>query len=1024
MWCADPEEVEEIMQQHPQRINPALLAAISSEIDHMQSRGNAKAVRRLEQLQQMAANWIALHASPSLGLAEGSPSSESSGDAAGFVRAIMQLIAQVEGDRVQVHDFFRLNVEKLNESLLLDLPKVFAELIQKIDQSKIAVLFGSFGDSIQQFPLGQRWLNLEMAISANKLALQVYSQKIFPEDWAATQNSLANAYRNRIRGEKEDNLERAIAAYQCALQIYTRVAFPEQWAMMQTNLAASYRNRIQGERGDNIEQAIAAYQLALEVRTRAAFPEEWAATQNNLAIAYSDRIRGERGDNIEQAIAAYQLALEVRTRAAFPEEWAATQNSLANAYRERTQGEQAENIEQAINACELALEVRIRAAFPEEWAATQNSLANAYSKRIRGEREHNLEQAINGYEQSLQEYTREAFPEKWAMTQNNLALAYSDRICGERASNLEQAINGYEQSLQVYTPDAFPQECRNTAKSLGILHFQENNWTATVAAYNLALNAAETLYQTSISLTGKGDELKATGTIPHHLAYAQAQLGNRQQAVLILEQSRARGLSESLNRDRANLTEIQSTHLSLYSQYQDITYQLRNIEAQQRDRLVSTDRHTRTPASLRDTATKLRSDLEETIAQIRQVPTYEDFLTPIKWEDIQKAVTIECPLVYLVTTPNGTMVLTVTVDSSDVLWLDSLTNEFLQKLFIGSGDIENLDGGWFVDYIQASTNRQSWHNTIDTTTRQLWDLLMSQIVDHLKTKGFDRATLIPTGYLSHLPLHASWTEDPTRPTGRRYALDAIRFTYSPNARSLTAAREITNRAQTDSILVIDNPTQDLPHSKREIDCAINSFGDCAVLRHDTATIEAVKSGLTEAVVVHFSCHGAANLDAPLNSGLVMSNGLLTLKDLLDLNLAKGAGIRLAILSACETGLPGLENIDEVVSLPVGLMQAGVAGIIASLWSVSDLSTMLLLTKFYELWREQHLPADQALRQAQIWLRDSTNDEKVIECKNAIDRTRMSPATAQQLYDELAWETKTERSFAHPFHWAAFSYTGI
>jgi CHAT domain-containing protein len=34
----------------------------------------------------------------------------------------------------------------------------------------------------------------------------------------------------------------------------------------------------------------------------------------------------------------------------------------------------------------------------------------------------------------------------------------------------------------------------------------------------------------------------------------------------------------------------------------------------------------------------------------------------------------------------------------------------------------------------------------------------------------------------------------------------------------------------------------------------------------------------------------------------MSDGLLTLKDLLALNLAQDSGIRLAILSACETDL--------------------------------------------------------------------------------------------------------------------------
>jgi CHAT domain-containing protein len=55
--------------------------------------------------------------------------------------------------------------------------------------------------------------------------------------------------------------------------------------------------------------------------------------------------------------------------------------------------------------------------------------------------------------------------------------------------------------------------------------------------------------------------------------------------------------------------------------------------------------------------------------------------------------------------------------------------------------------------------------------------------------------------------------------------------------------------------------------------------------------------------------------------------ILTLRDLFDLKLP---GIRLAILSVCETGLPGTQLPDEVVSLPTGLLQAGVAGVVASL----------------------------------------------------------------------------------------------
>ena len=88
--------------------------------------------------------------------------------------------------------------------------------------------------------------------------------------------------------------------------------------MTQNNLANAYSDRIRGERAENLEQAIGHYQQALEVYTRQAYPEDWAMTQNNLANAYADRIRGERAENLEQAIGHYQQALEVRTRQADP----------------------------------------------------------------------------------------------------------------------------------------------------------------------------------------------------------------------------------------------------------------------------------------------------------------------------------------------------------------------------------------------------------------------------------------------------------------------------------------------------------------------------------------------------------------------------------------------------------------------------------------------------------------------------------------------------------------------------------
>ncbi|NMQ21094.1 CHAT domain-containing protein [Candidatus Competibacter phosphatis] len=193
-----------------------------------------------------------------------------------------------------------------------------------------------------------------------------------------------------------------------------------------------------------------------------------------------------------------------------------------------------------------------------------------------------------------------------------------------------------------------------------------------------------------------------------------------------------------------------------------------------------------------------------------------------------------------------------------------------------------------------------------------------------------------------------------------------------------------------------------------------------------ATAVAVRDALPHYAVWHFSCHGSANFADPLHSGLALANtDVLTLRDILALRLS---GVRLAVLSACETGLPGTDLPDEVVSLPAGLLQAGVAGVVASLWSVSDFSTMLLLTRFHDFWRIEGLAINQALRRAQQWVRDTTNREKLVYFQDIIGGARasvVSPEGARSLYGELDdYDEPDRRSFAHPYHWAAFSYVGV
>ena len=681
------------------------------------------------------------------------------------------------------------------------------------------------------------------------------------------------------------------------------------------------------------------------------------------------------------------------------------------------------NLELGIKSYELALQVYTLDAFPEQWAATQNNLAVVCAKRIWGEPVDNIERAINTLHLALQVYTRETFPEDWAMTHNNLANAYANPIWGGTADNIERAIVSYRKALTVYKCKVFTSKCYETARNLGNLYFDRGSWLGAATAYTLAFQSSEILYQASFMLTDRASKLSKNAGLPQRTAYALARVGKYKRTIKMLERSRARALSQTLSRDRADLTQIKITHPSVYTEYQDVTARLCHIESQQRDRLIAANRNHLSFEELRKAGFTLQGRLNKLLPTIRQIPGYEKFLTSPNFEDIVHAVRCNQPLVYLLHTSTGSLALIITINKIDPIWLNNWNDDKqLKTLTTWLGNYKEYNDK------ENKQTKEEWHKTIDTTTNQLWEPLMAPVIKKLKTMGYDRATLIPTGLLSLLPLHAAWTEDPTKPTGRRYAIDDIHFTYAPNAKSLIAAQKIADRIQPTTILAIDNPTQDLKlsSSEKEIKTAIGTFQNCNIrLSHSDATVKAVKEELTKASIVHFSCHGTANLNDPLNSGLVMSDGHLTLKDIFALNLTEGdQGIRLAILSACETGLPGLENIDEVVSLPIGLLQAGVAGVISSLWSVSDFSTMMLLTRFYDLWRKEGLEPAIALRKAQIWLRDTTNGEKLTYFKTNLHQ--LPPEVSSFLRNKITDinADRTDRTFSHPFHWAAFSYTGI
>ena len=138
--------------------------------------------------------------------------------------------------------------------------------------------------------------------------------------------------------------------------------------------------------------------------------------------------------------------------------------------------------------------------------------------------------------------------------------------------------------------------------------------------------------------------------------------------------------------------------------------------------------------------------------------------------------------------------------------------------------------------------------------------------------------------------------------------------------------------------------------------------------------------------------------------------------------------RLVTLSVCETGITDvmIGSADEFVGLPAGFMLAGVPCVISSLWSVLDISTAILMERFYSNHVVSGMDIPLALQEAQLWVRDLTYSQVagyIEKCYCSREWKGESKEFIEQYrerYLEMATKSPEEKPFHHPYYWAAFT----
>ncbi|MCM2477560.1 CHAT domain-containing protein [Rhizobium sp. CG5] len=154
-------------------------------------------------------------------------------------------------------------------------------------------------------------------------------------------------------------------------------------------------------------------------------------------------------------------------------------------------------------------------------------------------------------------------------------------------------------------------------------------------------------------------------------------------------------------------------------------------------------------------------------------------------------------------------------------------------------------------------------------------------------------------------------------------------------------------------IIVGDSSGTLAFAKAETEAIAESRGSDA--SNLTKLVRDVIDAAPEANFLSFSCHGNYDNHDPYRSHLEVegnSDGLdhnagLTVKVVmsrLSLN-----NCRLAILSACESGVPDLHQSGETTGLPSAFLVAGAKTVIASLWPVDDAATYILMRYFMSEW---------------------------------------------------------------------------
>jgi CHAT domain len=485
-------------------------------------------------------------------------------------------------------------------------------------------------------------------------------------------------------------------------------------------------------------------------------------------------------------------------------------------------------------------------------------------------------------------------------------------------------------------------------------------------------------------------------------AYAYVKSDRAKEALTLLE--RVASLLSFVNEQNDDMRRLA---VEGHSELQSQVIQLQQKVLELREKL-GRDRFGNISAAEREA----QLELDAVVFSVRKLPGFSSFALPAGWADVQAAAA-ETPLVFIAPTDKGTPIIVVLPGAQKV------------SQFIVPATCAEI-GAAAKDFFQREfrSNQGSSFAALTSMLEWLGGHLMSIVKLMLLDCGIKDGTpitVVPFDLLALLPIHSAFAQLPgpePRSVRIHYLFHPRDISYAYSAHVLAECQRRSKQAGQLQALVVNNP-RPLPAAydplifSDEESAVVSSHFPTLEISGLAATTERVMEDLPRAGLIHFSCHGDVDRRVGNAGVLLLANGAeLNIEHLLSL---PSFSPRLVVLSACRSGAVAMGQ-PQASGLVSGFLAAGAAAVLGTFWHTDELATLLLMSRFYELWADGCRTPVTALGAAQEWLMTAPAEEL---------RGRLRP---QVLLDEAAKDLVSAPAavcpYIHPWFWSGFFVAGV